>query len=255
MNPIQRVGLIVPSSNTTVETEMPQLLRRHPDATFSFHSSRMRLKNVSPEELTGMNAQRERCVDEVLDAGVDVVLYACLVALMAEGYDAHRRSEDAVTEQLRANGSTATVLSSAGALLEAANALGARKLAMVTPYMKPLARRVVDYVEAAGLEVSDWRTLEVEDNRAVGCIDGDRVMAAAADLDLRDADALVLSMCVQMPSLPLIAEAEARFGLPVFTAATAGAFVTLDRLGLRPHLQNAGSLLSGELVTTTRGAT
>lgn len=73
-----RIGLVVPSSNVTVETEIPALLARHARARFSFHSSRMRMHTVSPEQLRGMNAQRERCVDELADA----LLYACLVAII-----------------------------------------------------------------------------------------------------------------------------------------------------------------------------
>ncbi len=82
---IHRIGLVVPSSNVTVETEMPTLLNRHADAQFSFHSSRMRMQAVSPEQLRAMNAQRERCILELGDAGVDAILYACLVALMSVG--------------------------------------------------------------------------------------------------------------------------------------------------------------------------
>ena len=66
-----RIGLVVPSSNVTVETEMPRILGRHPEETFTFHSSRMRMQTVSPEQLRAMNAQRERCVIELGDAGVD----------------------------------------------------------------------------------------------------------------------------------------------------------------------------------------
>jgi len=46
-----RIGLVVPSSNVTVETELPALLSRHAAADFSFHSSRMRMHTVSPEQL------------------------------------------------------------------------------------------------------------------------------------------------------------------------------------------------------------
>src|SRR5258708_39405925 len=49
-----RVGLIVPSSNVTIETELPALLARHESATFTFHSSRMRMQEVSEEELQTM---------------------------------------------------------------------------------------------------------------------------------------------------------------------------------------------------------
>jgi maleate isomerase len=236
--------MIVPSSNVTVETEVPALLARHRDATFSFHGSRMRMHRVSPEELAAMNAQRGRCVDELADAGVDALLYACLVAIMATGPGEHRRVEEAVAAQLAERGVPAGLVSSAGALVDALAALPARRIALVTPYMRPLAEQVVGYLEAEGLEVVDWVALEVGDNAEVGCIPGDRVMDAARGLDLAGADALVLSACVQMPSLSLITRAEAEFGLPVLSAATAGAFCLLRALGLPTELPDAGSLLA-----------
>ncbi|GAB3576227.1 maleate isomerase [Amycolatopsis endophytica] len=241
-----RIGLVVPSSNVTVETEVPALLGRHDGGRFSFHSSRMRMHQVSPEELRAMNAQRERCVDELVDAGVDAVLYACLVALMAQGPGEHQRTEAAVTAQFASAGQRPAVLSSAGALVEGLAALGARRIALVTPYLRPLAEQVVAYLESEGITVLDWAALEVGDNAEVGCIPGDRVMRAARGLDLSGADALVISACVQMPSLDLIEPAEAEFGIPVLSAATAGAFTLLRHLGLPPVLPGAGRLLSAD---------
>lgn len=239
----QRVGLVVPSSNVTVETEMPALLARHASATFSFHASRMRMHQVSPEQLRAMNAQRERCVLELGDAGVDVMLYACLIALMVGGPGEHQRVESAVAEQLATGGSTTLVRSSAGALVEGLRALDAQRIALVTPYVVPLAEQVVAYLEAEGFDVADWRALEVADNTEVGCIPGDRVMAAARSLDLTGVDALVISACVQMPSLDLVAVAEKEFGLPVLSAATAGAYSLLAALDLPIDIPDAGSLL------------
>ena len=238
-----RIGLIVPSSNVTVETEVPALLARHEGARFSFHSSRMRMAQVSPEELRAMNAQRERCVDELADARVDALLYACLVAVMAQGPGEHRRIEAAVTAQLAGAGRQPTVLSSAGALVEGLRALGAARIALVTPYLRPLAEQVVAYLESEGFDVVDWAALEVGDNTAVGCIPGATVLAAARGLDLSGADALVISACVQMPSLDLIGPAEEEFGLPVLSAATAGAYALLRHLGLPAELPGAGVLL------------
>jgi len=241
-----RVGLVVPSSNVTVETELPAILGRHPAATFSFHSSRMRMATVSPEQLAAMNAQRERCVLELGDADPDVILYACLVALMSIGPGEHQRVESLVAEQLAAGGARARVRSSAGALVEALRALPARRIALVTPYLRPLAEKVVRYLTAEGFEVADWRALEVADNRAVGCIPGDRVMAAAESLDLAGVDALVISACVQMPSLSLVEPAEQRFGLPVVSAATAGAYSILRAAGLPLAVDGAGAMLRGD---------
>lgn len=239
----RRVGLIVPSSNVTVETEMPRILSEASGVDFSFHSSRMRMHSVIPEQLRAMNAQRERCVMEIGDAGVDVVLYACLVAIMAAGKGEHRNAELAVAEQLATGGSDCKVLSSAGALVRALGDMHAQRVALVMSYMKPLAQTVVDYIEAEGFEVAGWRALEVADNSDVGCIPGDRVMNAARQLDLDGVDALVISCCVQMPSLDLVQAAEDELGVPVLSAATAGAYSILRAVGAPVDIPGAGSLL------------
>lgn len=244
-----RIGLIVPSSNVTVETEMPAILGTDPSATFSFHASRMRMTTVSPAQLAAMNAQRERCVIELGDADPEVLLYACLVALVVGGPGEHERVESLVAEQLATGGSAAKIRSSAGALVETLHAVGARRIALVTPYMRPLAEQVVAYLESYGMEVVDWRALEVEDNAAVGCIPGEQVMSAARSLDLTDVDVLVLSACVQMPSLALVDAAEAELGVPVVTAATAGAYSILSALDLPLQLTGAGSLLRRDIRT------
>src|ERR1044072_875239 len=136
-----------------------------------------------------MNAQRERCVDELADAGVDAPLCACLVAVMAQGAGEHERTEKAVVDQLSARGAHPAVLSSGGALVDGLRALDARRIALVTPYLRPLAEEVVAYLCAEGFDVVDWAALEVGDNAEVGCIPGDRVRAAARGLTLAKADA------------------------------------------------------------------
>ena len=238
-----RVGLIVPSSNVTIETELPALLARHESATFTFHSSRMRMQEVSEEGLQTMNAQRERCVAELIDASCDSLVYGCLVAIMAQGPGEHRRVTAAIREQLIGQASMLTVVTSADALIEAIRALEAQRVALVTPYLKPLAQKVVDYIEAEDIEVTDWVALEEPDNAAVARIAGERILAAVHTLDLTKADALILSACVQMPSLSLIELAEAEFDMPVLSAATATAFTLLYRLGLPTVLPGAGHLL------------
>lgn len=246
---LHRIGLVVPSSNVTVETELPELLRRHSLAQFSFHSTRMRMHTVSPAQLAAMNAQRERCVLEIADASPEVILYACLVALMVGGPGEHQRVESSVAEQLATGGSPALIRSSAGALVEALRAIDATRIAIVTPYVRPLAEKVVGYLEAEDFVVADWRALEVADNAEVGCIPGDRVMAAARSLDLTGVDALVISACVQMPSLDLVDAAEQEFGVPVLSAATAGAYSLLRSLQLPVTIPGAGSLLRADVAS------
>src|SRR6185369_9481222 len=83
-----RVGLIVPSSNTTMETEIPAMLRSRElvlPERFSFHSSRMRMKEVTKEQLEAMDRDSDRCALELSDARMDTMGYACLVAIMSMG--------------------------------------------------------------------------------------------------------------------------------------------------------------------------
>ncbi|MEL5953559.1 Asp/Glu racemase [Streptomyces sp. CLV115] len=229
-----------------MENEIPALLSRHSSGEFTFHASRMRMHTVSPEQLAAMNAQRERCVMEIADAAPDAILYACLIALMAGGPGEHRRVEGLIGEQLATGGSGALIRSSAGALVEALQASGSTRIAVVTPYMRPLAEMVMDYLRAEGFDIVDWCALEVADNAEVGCIPGNRVLQAARSLDLSAADSLVISACVQMPSLSIIDQAESEFGIPVLSAATAGAFSILRGLGLPPEIPGAGQLLAAQ---------
>jgi maleate isomerase len=125
--------------------------------------------------------------------------------------------------------------------------MGARRVAMVTPYMKPLTRLVAEYVEDAGVEVCDALSLEVSDNLAVARLDPADLREHWRRVDVGSADALVLSACVQMPSLAAIQPVEDAAGVPVLSAATATVFTILSELGLEPRVPEAGRLLSGEV--------
>jgi maleate isomerase len=251
MSSAHRIGLIVPSSNTTMETELPLMFRRREEIapeTFTFHSSRAHLKEVSSEELSAMVRDSERCAAEVADAGVDAIAYACLVAVMNEGAGAHAAIERRLAARAaEVAGREVPMISSAGALVEALQALGARRIAVVAPYVKPLTGMVCEYIGACGPEVVRSVSLEVADNLEVGRLDPANLIGIAGELDTSDIDALVLSACVQMPSLPSIQPVEDRLGVPVVSAATATAYSILSRLGLRPEIPRAGSLLSGRV--------
>ncbi len=245
---LSRIGLIVPSSNTTMETELPELFRRQTEATghqYTFHSTRAGMKNVNKEELLAMVGKAADCAAAVSDANVDVIAYACLVAVMAQGANAHVGSELTIAQAAEDNGHPAGVTSSAGALVRTLQEMGVEKVAMVTPYMKPLTQMVREYIEGAGITVLDAVSLEVADNLAVGCLDPQNLPEIARNLKRDGADAIVLSACVQMPSLPAVQAVEDELGLPVVTAATATAYEILKSLGHKPAITGAGSLLSG----------
>jgi maleate isomerase len=89
----------------------------------------------------------------------------------------------------------------------------------------------------------------VSDNVEVGCIPSETLVAHARAVCEQDGlDALVLSACVQMPSLAVVKLVEDEVGIPVVTAATATARAILVALGLEPTVPDAGRMLAGEPV-------
>jgi maleate isomerase len=248
MDRTYRIGQIVPSSSTTMETEIPAMLRGREamlPERFTFHSSRMRMHRVVKEELEAMNREGIRCAAELADARVDVMSTACLVAIMSMGLGHHRVSENELTGVARANGSLAPVMTSAGALIEGLKILGARRIALMAPYMRPLAALVVRYIENEGIEVIDWTCFEIPDNLEVGRRDPMRLVEDVRSLNTKGADVVVASACVQMPSLPAIRPIEEMLGIPTVSTAVCTVRGMLDRLGLPPVVPDAGALLAG----------
>lgn len=251
MSKVYRIGQIVPSSNTTMETEIPAMLRARElirPERFTFHSSRMRMKKVTKEELAAMDGESDRCALELSDAHVDVLGYACLVAIMSMGRGYHRESERRLHQRTVENGAPAPVVTSAGALVEGLTHLGAKKISVIAPYMKPLTKLVTDYIEAEGIEVIDAIALEIPDNLEVAAHDPARLIDLSSKLKIAGADAVVLSACVQMRSLQSIPEVERRLNLPVVSAAVCTTFRMLQNLGLEAVAPDAGSLLSGSTI-------
>jgi maleate isomerase len=245
---LYRIGQIVPSSNITMETEIPAMLAARQlvrPERFTFHSSRMRMRTVSKDELAHMDAESNRCALELSDAQVDVLGYACLVAIMAMGHGYHRESQARLRSLTAGNGGDAPVVTSAGALVDALHLMKAKRIALVAPYMKPLTQLVVDYIQAEGITVADWAALEIPDNLDVARHDPARLPAIVRDLRTADVDVVVLSACVQMPSLAVVPLVEAITGKPVVTAAVATTYALLKSLGLEPVVPGAGALLSG----------
>ncbi|HVW48233.1 MAG TPA: hypothetical protein VHA76_14350 [Solirubrobacterales bacterium] len=242
----RRVGLIVPSSNTTIETEIPLMMARAElGVPVTFHSSRAVLHSVDEESLDRMVADSDRCASELSDARVDVIAYACLVALMARGAGAHEEIEKRLAEVVEANGGESPIVSSAGALIRTLQRQGVERVAIMTPYMPPLTKLVADYIEAYGIEVVDSLSLAVADNVEVGKLPQAGLIDHARGLDLSRAQTLIASACVQMPSLEVLDELESTQGLPVISAATATAAEVLDVLGFDRTVPGAGSLLAG----------
>ena len=241
-----RIGLIVPSSNITVETELPALLRRQEIRThrrFSVHSHRLGLRDVTLESLQAMNREANTAGELLGHASVDVLVYGCLIAALSEGPGAHRLVESRLRKSVSAPGKDIPVVSSAGALISTLNRGNYRRVGVLAPYHPSLTQKLVSYFANEGIEVHTSKSLGITDNLKVGEIEPMTLLEQLRYFP-DSLDALVLSACVQMPSLEAITAAEARLGIPVVSALTATTSEVLHRLGQTPRIEGAGQLLS-----------
>jgi maleate isomerase len=241
-----RIGQIVPSSNITMEREVPAIfagrMRVLPER-FSFHSSRVRMHRVVAEELEKMNRDMGRCALELADARVDIMSTACLVATMCMGKGYHRQVIEDLNAALDGVPCQPVIMTSAGALVEELKDFGARRIALLAPYSDALTRTVVEYIESEGIVVQDAINFSILDNLDVGARDPLQLLEDVRKLDTAGVDTVVLSACVQMPSLPAIEAAQRALGIPVTSTAICTARQMMRRLGIRAEAPDAGAYL------------
>jgi maleate isomerase len=108
---------------------------------------------------------------------------------------------------------------------------------------------VVDYIRHEGIEVQAAIALAIDDNVAVGARDPLALLDDVDSLDVKGVDAVVLSACVQMPSLAAIARAEDKLGLPVVSASICTARKMMRVLGVEPVVPGMGYFLSERNLT------
>src|SRR5690606_10072924 len=84
-------------------------------------------------------------------------------------------------------------IATAGAVVEGLRALGARKVAVATPYCDDINERERKFLESRGFEVTALKALHLRDSHAIPATSDVEVYALARSADTPDADALFIS--------------------------------------------------------------
>jgi maleate isomerase len=163
---------------------------------------------------------------------------------MGRGY--HCVSEVNLHQETVANGFPTPIVTSAGSLINGLRVLGAKTISIITPYMRPLTDKVVDYIEHQGIAVKESIALEIPDNLEVAAQDPLNLLTIYKSLDLSGVDVLVASACVQMPSLEAIDQLQQECGIPVTSAAVCTTYEMMKKLGIEARIPLGGELMSGK---------
>ncbi|GAA4549905.1 maleate cis-trans isomerase family protein [Amycolatopsis samaneae] len=158
--------------------------------------------------------------------GARVAFYCCTAGSFVGGLERERALRAAMIDA----GAPRAVTTS-GAVLDALGVLGARRIAVVHPYVDPIADKLVDFLTEAGIDVLSSRGLGLE-SRVVGAVDYATTAGLITDGDHPDADAIFVS-CTLLPTYDLIAPLERRLGKPIITANQAGVWAAFRAIGVK----------------------
>ena len=239
-----RIGLIVPSSNTNVE---PDCLMLCP-AGVTIHSARSGGYDVdaipdSTEMRKFVRQSLDQNCKDLMDARVDLIAYGCTSATLSDG-PAFDAAFCAKLTELTGRPAVTT----AGALVQAIQHLGAKQVAFTSPYVKILSQESVRFLTDSGISVVNEVGFERELNSLEqNALTPQDAYEMALKADHCDAQAIVIS-CTDYRALEALPAIEAALGKPVITSNQALMFACLTRLDLPYRDLTAG----GRLFTTTK---
>ncbi|TIO74084.1 hypothetical protein [Mesorhizobium sp.] len=154
----------------------------------------------------------------------EIVVFNCTSASFCDGLQA----EAAIRSSILAAGAP-RALTTSGAVVGALTALGARRIAVGTPYSAELNPLLKRFLTDAGFEVTSIKNTAVR--YLVGTSDEQIRAIAAAAFD-RNASAMFIS-CAALRARHLLPELSAQYGMPVITSLQATMWAALAQLGER----------------------
>ncbi|ASA77834.1 aspartate/glutamate racemase family protein [Thermococcus sp. 5-4] len=229
-----RLGLIVPSSNTTMEMELHEAL---PDGV-SLHTARVPLRNVTEEELVKMNTLAVEAARLLRDASVEMILYGCTSGSFIGGKDYEKELESQIEEEVNV-----PVVSTSTAVVEALKMLDARDVLVITPYTDEINAREREFLEANEFNVLDIRGLGIEDNTKIGKLEPYEAYRLAKASFMDEADAIFIS-CTNLRTFEIIEPLEEDLGIPVVTSNQASLWLALREMDIMERIPWLGRLFT-----------
>lgn len=224
-----RLGLVVPSNNTTVE---PDFAAMSPDGVSCF-ASRSWVHDVDDRatKVESVIALRDGVVGaakQLVDLRPSVIGFACTSGSFLTGVEADQHM---CSQMAEATGLPSVTTSSSVVL--ALRALGVTRLTMVGPYIEESGVRGRDYLEASGFEVVSRRNLEVLHNVDKGLLPVTDSYRLARETVVPEAEAIVIPG-TNWRAIESIAPLERDLGIPVVTSNQATMWLMLAIAGVAP---------------------
>jgi maleate isomerase len=229
-------GALIPSTNTTVEIEYSHLL---PATVCQAHYARLMSSNYGSSPFASPLDADVAYQSKLLGtARVEIIaLIQTSACLFADDYD-----ETTCARITEASGGIPAI-TSAMAIGEALRAMGARHVALVSPYSDEVNARAKHYFESKhGLKVAALEGFAAKDSYMIGQLGPENARTAFGRIDRPEIEAFVVPGG-NFPTMASVPEWEREFKKPVVTTNQAVVWSVLRRLGAKDRIPGLGKLL------------
>jgi len=223
--PMTRVGVIVPQSNTTNEVEFNRLA----PPRLSFHFARIPLhQNMDRDShLRGLIRDLTVAATHLGSCDCDLIVFGCTSDSMAFG------DEKLVPVISEASGAVA--ITTATAITSTLMGLDVTQIAMASPYTDETNKREAGFLQHAGFNVLATAGLSLNTSldqiKKMSRVTPTEVYQLARSVDCADAEALLIC-CTDFNTLDIIEKLETEIGKPVVSSNVATFATAMQHLGV-----------------------
>jgi maleate isomerase len=225
-------GVLIPSTNTTVEIEYNRLL----PPTLQVHTGRLLTSGsgpFSPSKDDDIDYQARLLGTAKVEA---ISLAQTSASLFAQNYDSN------VTQRM-SKAAGVPAITSAQAIGEAVRALGARRIALVSPYSQQVIGHARHYYQTKyDLEVLAVEAFAATDSYMIGKLGPENARDAFARINRPEIEVFVVPGG-NFPTMSFVPDWEREFGKPVITTNQAALWAMMRIMHADEKLSGLGRLL------------
>jgi maleate isomerase len=236
----KRIGVLVPSTNTTVQPETEMV--RVPGVTC--HTGRVTIKErpLNTEEAFYEHMQMMRdglgvAIDQIMTAGLDHLI----MGIALESFWGGVKQADQLLAELTARAGVGITMGST-ASVAALRKFGASRLGILTPHQPRGDEMVRAYFVEAGFQVVRLKGLKCVTPRAIAQVPLKDIRDSLRELDGDDVDAL-LALGTALPAAAVAAEAERWLGKPVLAVNVVSYWHAIRACGIDDRVYGCGRVL------------